>query len=177
MINGWQPPKNFTHSSLEDSSVALSVYRMRNEGTLTVSPIFRSAHFLKPGKGIPSWQVAVKDRLMSSWWSQTESSTLDLMFCGETQHTLNTSRDSKKKTKQKQLLSTLLIYIIHTIPSFISRTVVVVLQISDRGGGIICHIKLYSNDQNEHSACAHPLWQASVCHNSSTDCVSAGEPR
>lgn len=36
------------------------------EQALTVSPIFRSAHFLKPGSGIPSWQVAVKERLMSS---------------------------------------------------------------------------------------------------------------
>lgn len=50
---------------------------------LTVSPIFKSAHFLKPGSGFPSWQVAVKERLKSSGWSHTDSSTFDLMFWEE----------------------------------------------------------------------------------------------
>lgn len=71
--------KCLTQLALEEGSAALTC----TEHALTVSPIFRSAHFLKPGSGIPSWQVAVKDRLMSSGWSQTESSTLDLMFCGK----------------------------------------------------------------------------------------------
>jgi len=57
---------------------------------LTVSPILRSAHLRRPVRGWPSWQVAVKDRLRSSGWSHTLSSTFDLMFCTH-----------KKKRKQK----------------------------------------------------------------------------
>jgi len=60
---------------------------------LTVSPILRSAHLRRPVRGWPSWQVAVKDRLRSSGWSHTLSSTFDLMFCTK-----------KKKTKIKQMI-------------------------------------------------------------------------
>lgn len=70
----------------EKQSECEAAWRGERLQGLTVSPIFRSAHFLRPGSGFPSWQVAVKERLMSSGWSHTDSSTLDRMFWGGHTH-------------------------------------------------------------------------------------------